>query len=138
MSHRSGVEAGCMRNLLSGRTCRRQWSLVHCMHVLSFSEKKYIFLFIAAFAGVAVNASEEFVLTFISHMVKLAAREISSREEPVADLALYYDATIVDASLTFLRYTVKRVNILGFLACLANVATSASQEEILVRLCLIV
>ena len=97
-------------------------------------ESVNVFLLLANFAGVALNASQECVSVLTSLFLKLAVWECSSREELVADLALQHDATIVDAFLTTCRYTIKRANILNFLACRANVATSAPKEEILAPL----
>ena len=51
-------------------------------------ESVNVFLLLANSAGVAANAPQEFVSVLISHPVKLAVWESSSREELVADLAL--------------------------------------------------
>ena len=101
-------------------------------------ESVNVFLLLANFAGVALNASQECVSVLTSLFLKLAVWENTSREELLADLALQHDAIIVDAFLTTCRYTIKRVNVFGFLACRTNVAIRATQEEILVRLSCIV
>ena len=51
-------------------------------------ESVNVFLCIANCAGVAADAPEEFVLRYISQVVKLAVWEISSWDEFVADIAV--------------------------------------------------